>query len=111
MTPTARSLEQCRKNGWLADVVERRIPHSFITKDLFGFLDIVALAHCGTIGIQATSGSNHAARVRKIITERREAARRWLECGNVIFVWSWSKRRNRFLLRSEQVTLAMLEVE
>lgn len=108
MTPTARSLEQCRKNGWLADVVERRIPHSFITKDFLGFVDIIAVGDGKTMGIQTTSGSNHAARVRKIITERQDAARAWLGAGNLILVWSWSKRRNRFLLRQEQVTADML---
>ena len=108
MTPTARTLKECRRLGWMADVVERRIPHSFITKDFLGFIDLIALGDGKTIGIQTTSGSNHAARVRKVTHERQEAARAWLECGNVLEVWSWHKPRNRFLLRREVITIDML---
>lgn len=99
-TPTARSLAECRKRGWLAGVVERRLPKQFVTVDLFGFIDIVALdGRPGVLAIQATAdsskagyGSDVARRVAKITTERADNARAWLAAGNRIEVWGWGKK-------------------
>lgn len=94
-SPTSRSLAVCRKRGWLADVVERRLPRGFVTQDLFGFIDAVALdGRPGILGIQATgdSSGNVAARITKIATERRAAAVAWLEAGNRVQVWGWGKK-------------------
>lgn len=93
-SPTARTLAYLRKLGVEAGVVERRNPRAFITHDLFGFIDVVAIP-CRTtdtsriVGIQATSGSNAAARVTKIRDEPRHHA--WLAAGGTIEVWAWRK--------------------
>lgn len=74
MTPTARTLAECRKRGWIAQVVEQTIPRTFIKRDLFGCIDIVAVTPEGIVGIQATSnltGGNHGMRVQKILAEPR----------------------------------------
>ena len=39
-TPTARSLNRLRADGWLAQVVERWNAHAMIRQDLFGFIDV-----------------------------------------------------------------------
>ncbi len=114
MTPSARSLAAGRANGWLIDVVERWIGGGRIKvrKDLFGFLDLVALdGQPGVLGIQVTSGSNVSARVKKIGTECRDAAERWLRAGNRIEVHGWRKigRPTRWAARTVQVTLESLE--
>lgn len=114
MTPTARTLTFARGRGWLVDVVERRIT-KILTKDLFGCIDLIALdGQPGVLGIQATSGSNGAARVKKIQTECREAAERWLLAGNRLEVWAWRKlkgpgKRIHWGVRVTQVTLETLE--
>lgn len=108
MTPTARTLQTCKANGWRADVVERRLPFCHVTKDLFGFIDVLALADGMTLGIQATTGDNHAARVAKITGECREAAKDWLRAGNHLEVWSFTKPKNRYVLRREAITLEQL---
>jgi hypothetical protein len=67
MSPTQRTLEWCRKRGWIAGVVERWIPQTRRRLDLFGFIDIVAVN--GRVrwpyGIQTTSGANLASRIAK----------------------------------------------
>jgi hypothetical protein len=81
--------------GWLPAVVERWNPHARIRQDLYGFLDLVALdGEPGLLGIQATSSSNAASRVRKILELESDAPRRWLEAGNRIEVWGWKKLPN-----------------
>lgn len=111
MSPTARTLAECRKRGWIAQVVEQTIPRTFIKRDLFGCIDIIAVAKPlndagGIIGIQVTSGSNHAARLAKAKAEPRIAA--WLSAGAKFFVWSWAKQgargeRKRWMLREESL--------
>lgn len=66
-SPTQRSLADLRKNGWIAEVVERWIPGANIRKDLFGFVDIVAVRDGEKpLLVQTTSRSNVSARLKKI---------------------------------------------
>lgn len=107
MSPTARTLAWLRKTGVKAGVVERWIKLSKgggIRKDLFGCIDVIALRHGRIIGIQCTSGSNHAAHLTKVRhnTELRE----WLACGGSYELWSWQKRgkgRQKWLPRIDSL--------
>lgn len=109
-SPTSRSLEECRKRGWLAHVVEKWIPHTRRRLDAFGFGDVLVMdGRPGSLLIQATSTPNMAARVTKIREECAEAARAWLAAGNRIEVWGWAKRgkageRKRWTLRTVEIT-------
>lgn len=97
MTPTKRTLQRCRKLGWIPDVTERWLPRTRRRKDLFGFIDVLAINLQGTasdlIGIQCTAGSCVSARVKKITTDPdvKGKAIAWLEAGGRIEVWGWRK--------------------
>jgi hypothetical protein len=112
VTPSARTLAECRRRGWIAQVVEQTVPRTFVKRDLFSIIDIVAVGERSIIGIQATSGSNSAPRVTKILAEPR--ALRWLQAGARLEVWSWSKRgargkRKTWTLRVETVRVEDFE--
>lgn len=92
MTPTARTLAALRADGWLADKVEQRIARINITRDLFGVIDILAIRGAEVLGVQATSRSNVAARLRKIAES--EATPRIREAGIRLEVWGWGKMAN-----------------
>jgi len=85
----------------MVGVVEQRIPHTFITRDLFGFADLLATSPTrGNLLVQVTGGystSNFHARVAKIRNEPRAAI--WLAGPlNRIQVHSWEgKGTNRKL--------------
>lgn len=114
-TYSARTIAECRRRGWLAGNVERRIPFpkpQGTTIDLFGVIDIIALdlsAPVGqrTIGIQATSGGtggSHSPHRAKILAEPRVLD--WLAAGNRLELWSWAKqgaagKRKTWTLRVE----------
>lgn len=113
-SPTQRTLAECKKRGWTAQVVERWNPHARVRQDLFGVIDLVAI---GTryldwdrpriVGIQACSGTGHAKRRDKILAEPR--ARLWVVAGGRLQLWSWSKRSDRgkrklWTLRVEEFT-------
>lgn len=107
MSPTQRTLAECRKRGWDADIVERRLRFN-VTKDLLGCIDVVAVTPDGIIGIQATSGPHHAARVAKCKAEPRIAG--WFRAGARLQVWSFAKRgkrgkAKRWQLRETEVVL------
>jgi hypothetical protein len=111
-SPTARSLAECRKRGWVAQVVERYNPHAHVLQDLFGCIDIVAITDKGIMAIQATGGDGgvHAARVAKVLAEPR--AKKWIDAGGRFEVWSWAMRgaagtRKMWTLRVEDIAETM----
>jgi hypothetical protein len=84
-----------RNQGYVCQVVEKTIPHCFIKKDLFGFIDILAMkvGEQGLIGIQTTSTGNMNARIKKIGEE--PLAEVFLKTGNRVVVHGWAKRGPR----------------
>ncbi len=98
-SPTQRTLAECRKRGWTAQVVEHRVPRINVLRDLFGVIDLVVIvpaapgSDSAILGIQATTTTNAAARYDKIIAEPR--ARQWVEAGGRLELWSWAKRGDR----------------
>ena len=90
-SPTRRTLQWLRDDGWIPAVVERWCSFSRRRIDLFGFIDIVAIkpGTDGVLGIQATSGPNMSSRVRKI--RRSGIADLWMECDNGLWVVGWRK--------------------
>lgn len=111
-SPTSRTLQELKRLGFAAQVVERWNAFAKKRIDLFGIIDVVAIKPgVGIIGIQATSGTNHAARRTKSLAEPR--LRLWLESGGRFEVWSWAKQgargaRKLWELRREEITVAML---
>lgn len=88
-SPTARSLALLRAEGWLAEVVEQNVPHARTKRDLFGFIDIIAVQGERTLAVQTTSdnGGHVANRVLKIRTSpHRDAV---LAAGWRIVVHGW----------------------
>jgi hypothetical protein len=105
-SPTSRSLEYLRERGWIAHVVEKRNPFTRKLKDCFG-ADIVAVhpAQALTLWVQATSGSNHNARVKKC--KANEEVSHVLRVGHGFEIWSWTKgkkepRREKLILSDLQ---------
>ena len=88
-SPTQNSLSVLKGEGWLAEVVERWIPGANIRKDLFGFVDIIAVKDGQTLAVQTTSYSNVSARVKKI-TES-ELLPELRKAGWLIHVHGWRK--------------------
>lgn len=98
MTPTARSLAHLRQQGYTAEVVEKWIPAVRRRKDLFGFIDILAIREAEVLGVQATSGDNVASRVTKIAEHENVGHVR--KAGIRIVVHGWRKAANgRWTLR------------
>ena len=126
-SPTQRSLQYARKSGYVAGVVERWAPLSIKQPDgtfkmipygkrhdLFGCIDIVCLddLHTGIIGIQATSRTNHNARLAK--SKGCEELAVWLRCGGKFEVWSWAKqgaagKRKLWNCKRQEITLTDME--
>ena len=88
--PTSRTLEYCRRRGWHADVVEKWIPKTRRRSDMFGGIDLVVMdGQQGLLGIQATSGSNVAARAHKL--SALDTMAEWLAKGLRLEVWGWRR--------------------
>lgn len=132
-SPTSRTLDLLRKEGWTAQVVEKWNPHSKTRLDLFGGIDVFACmpkawAECveideahrvvtfgppkepgGFLGVQACAGASHSSRKAKLLSEKRMAI--WLAAGGRLEIWSWSKRgargkRKTWTARREPLSLS-----
>lgn len=102
-SPASRSLKVMRERGYRAQVVERRVPYTNTTLDLFGIIDIVCVGKGETIGIQATSGSNVASRIAKI--EDSDALADLREAGWKVVVHGWRKNaKGRWQLREVDIS-------
>lgn len=90
MSPTQRSVQKLKAEGWLVAIVEHWNPYAKVRQDLFGFIDILALCGDSLLAIQTTTGSNVSARIKKI--QALQAAQLWLESNNrKIIVHGWTK--------------------
>lgn len=106
MSPTQLSLRHLRELGYTAEVVERRIPHTNTTRDLLGFIDILAIGppvglvnDRTTLAVQTTTVKNVPARLKKIAECDHIAAVR--EAGWAISVHGWAKKNGRWILARE----------
>lgn len=112
-TPTSRTLKLLRDEGKTAEVSERWNSFTRQRKDLFGFIDIVALdtENKTTWGIQCTSTGNVKARINKICNECKITATAWLNAGNKIEVIGWSKKGKKGARKLWQVTRKIITIE
>jgi hypothetical protein len=103
-----RTLAKLRAEGWTVAVAEDWIPGANIRRDLLGLFDVVAVQvdRPGILGIQAISGTNHAARVNKLLASPALAV--WLAAGNAAEVWSWARRAGKWEARRPAPTLSDL---
>ena len=115
MTPSARSLALLRSQGWVGDVVERWIGGGKfrVRKDFLGFADLIVLrmSHLfpQILAVQATSGTNVAHRVAKML-ETPEALE-WLRAGGLIHIHGWAKRGARGKRKAWHVRVVVVTEE
>ena len=107
MSPTVLSLRRLRDEGWTVDIVERWVPNPAlpgggVRRDLFGFLDLVAVRDGETLGVQTTSYTNVSAHLRKIADAEHIGAVR--EAGWRLVVHGWRKVGHRWVVREVDVS-------
>ena len=111
-----RTLLECRSRGWHAP--SEGITEQFIrsrggrptTRDFLGIIDVIVFPTYGSaqtnacMGLQVTSCSNHAARVRKAMINDHLIY--WLKACNEFQVWSWRQDKSgRWILRQQMLML------
>jgi len=106
-SPTERSLNYLRKQGYTVAVVERWNPHIKIRQDLFGFVDLLAIRRGETLAVQTTTGDHLADRIAKLDDPKvlaKVAAVR--EAGWKIHMHGWRKsaRSGHWELREVDVS-------
>jgi hypothetical protein len=105
MTPTSRTLDRLRADGWdVVEVVERWIPRANIRRDFIGIGDVLGMTADRIILVQCTSDANVSARIHKAQAEPR--LRVWLSHPSRTFeVWGWGQRQGRWECRRVPVVL------
>lgn len=108
---SGKTLDLLRKEGKIVGVTEHWNAFTHQRKDLFGFIDIIALDinEGKTWGIQTTSASNMNARIKKICTECRVYTEAWLKAGNFIEVIGWAKKGAKGKRKTWQPTRKIID--
>jgi c-di-GMP-related signal transduction protein len=95
VSATQKSLKKLRDEGYLCEIVEKTIPKCFIKKDLFGFIDILAIKGREVLAVQTTANlSNANARVKKIL--EHENYQKVKKLGWKIVVHGWRQLQGKY---------------
>ena len=104
-SPTQLSLKELRKTCPTVQVVEVWNPHVRQRKDLFGFIDILAITNEGeTVAVQSTSWSNTGSRASKIAESEHVASVRKAGWRILIHGWRKNEKTNRYELKTLDVS-------
>ena len=105
-SPTQRSLKKLRELGYEPWVVEQTIPHTFIKRDMFNFVDILAIRPGEMLAVQATSnsGGNVSARIAKIRESPHLATLLSTGCKVEVHGWGKPTKKRKDGLRVETIT-------
>jgi len=101
-------LKRLREEGWEAEKVEQVIGRTFLKRDLFNVIDIVAIREGMTLGVQATSHVHLSDHKEKC--EAEPLLLLWLKARNRFQIWTWGKRKvqglDRYTLKKYEAALA-----
>lgn len=89
-SPTQLTLKKLRDDGYVAEVVEKWIPGANIRRDLFGFIDVLAIKPGEILGVQCTSRGHVRNRCNKIAES--DLVDNVREANIKIEVWGWDKK-------------------
>ena len=103
-SPTKLSLAHLRKTCHAVQVVEVWNSFTRTRKDLFGFIDILALEGETTIAVQSTSWGNVSARAKKIAESPLVGFVRDANWRIVIHGWRKNEKTNRYELKMLDVS-------
>jgi hypothetical protein len=103
VSPTARTLQELRRQGFLAAVVERWLPRVGRKADLWGIGDILAvhLRERQVLLVQVTTAAHVPDRLRRI--QARPEMALLLRADVLVEVWGWRKVGDRWRCRKVAV--------
>lgn len=93
-TTTARSEKVLRENGFLSGLVERHIPHAFVTKDFLGFADVIAFypGKSQVWAINSTTNKHLSDHITKYgEAEVKHNIDAWIASGHIFEIHCWAK--------------------
>jgi len=93
--PRAWSMEMMRRDGFMTGITEFFNHHTNRRKDLFGFIDFIAIGHGKCVAVQCCARSGIGSHQRKISHECRDAAAEWLASGNTIEIHGWDRKKEK----------------
>ena len=102
MTPTQRSLEYLREQGYLCEVVEKWNSFTKTRKDLWGWCDILAIREGEILAVQVTA-AGVSSRIKKIMESDTLPIVR--KAGIRVEVHGWRKNvKGRYVMRIEDMS-------
>lgn len=103
-SPTQLTLKELRKSSDCVQVTEHWCQFSRRRKDLFGFIDVLAIVGDTTVAVQTTSWANVSARAKKIAESPLLPFIRGAGWSIVIHGWRKNKKTNRYELKQIDIS-------
>lgn len=109
-SPTQRTKKWLLENGWIfVDITEKWNAWAKIRQDLFGCIDLLAIRPGRMLGVQTTTGDNHANRRTKILSS--EKAKMFVESGAELWIITWRKTvKNKWEVRVEEFNVERFDI-
>lgn len=115
MSPTSRSIQHLREQGYLVQVVERWVPFPKPghRSDLFGVLDVLAVKPGEILGVQVTA-AGVSSRLKKMLAS--DTTMTLLLAGMKLAVHGWTRKGKRgkrkvYTLREVPITAESFPVK
>lgn len=101
-SPSARAKKEYKCRGCSVYVTEKWNAFAGVRQDAFGFGDLLVICEPDIVLVQVTSGDNHLARKKKILSIPESF--KWLNSGGKIVVMSFTKEKNgRYSMKEENI--------
>lgn len=84
---TRKTREFLEEHGWKVCSVERY--HGGVRRDLFGIIDIIAIAKGQIVGVQSSSFKQRRPHLKKIMGECRTNTEEWLRTPGQLWLVTW----------------------
>ena len=102
-SPTQRSLEYLREQGYLVAIVEHWNPFARIRQDLWGWCDLLAIRENEVLAVQVTA-SAVSDRIKKIQASDTLALVRDANIRIEVHGWRKSAKTNKYVMRIEDIS-------
>lgn len=90
---TSRAIKYLQDLGYTTGVVERWLPGINVRKDLFGFIDLIAIKDGEILGVQSTSYPQRKNHLDKIKTYCMTDYNKWIGAGGKFMMITWKKEK------------------
>ena len=99
---TQQTYRELERRNYVFQSVEKYNSFSGKRNDFFGVIDVIAVCHGETLGVQSTSWGDISSHVKEAYAESRLYS--WLDGNNLFEIWGWRMADDGWELKVIEIT-------